>query len=90
VLAGQGKGLCPAQRTQTFTALALHALFTFEPVLESALVIGAMTVDAARGSDDPFDPRIHELRGHRARSTVASTTAHCWRQPDPALAPGGG
>jgi histidine ammonia-lyase len=28
-------------------------------VLEAALVIGALTVDAARGSDGPFDPRIH-------------------------------
>ena len=37
--------------TQTSTALALHALLSFEPVLEAALVVGALTVDAARGSD---------------------------------------
>jgi histidine ammonia-lyase len=71
-LALQAKeGLALINGTQTSTALALHALFTFEPVLESALVIGAMTVDAARGSDDPFDPRVHELRGQPGQIDVA-------------------
>ena len=45
------RGLALINGTQTSTALALHALLSFEPVLESALVIGALTVDAARGSD---------------------------------------
>jgi len=65
------EGLALINGTQTSTALALHALFSFEPVLESALVIGAMTVDAARGSDGPFDPRIHELRGQPGQIDVA-------------------
>ncbi|MCB2027291.1 MAG: aromatic amino acid lyase, partial [Rhodoferax sp.] len=45
------EGLALINGTQTSAALALHALFRFEPVLESALVVGALTVDAARGSD---------------------------------------
>jgi len=49
----------------------LHALLTFEPVLEAALVVGALTVDAARGSDGPFDPRIHALRGQPGQIDVA-------------------
>jgi histidine ammonia-lyase len=65
------EGLALINGTQASTALALHALFTFEPVLEAALVIGALTVDAARGSDDPFDPRIHALRGHPGQRDVA-------------------
>ncbi len=65
------EGLALINGTQTSTALALHALFSFEPVLESALVIGALTVDAARGSDGPFDPRIHELRGQPGQIDVA-------------------
>jgi len=65
------EGLALLNGTQTSTALALHALFALEPVLESALVIGAMTVDAARGSDGPFDPRIHELRGQPGQIDVA-------------------
>ena len=65
------EGLALINGTQTSTALALHALFSFEPVLEAALVIGALTVDAARGSDGPFDPRIHELRGQPGQIDVA-------------------
>lgn len=65
------EGLALINGTQVSTALALHALFSFESVLESALVIGALTVDAARGSDGPFDPRIHALRGHPGQIDVA-------------------
>jgi histidine ammonia-lyase len=65
------EGLALINGTQTSTALALHALLSFEPVLESALVIGALTVDAARGSDGPFDPRIHALRGQPGQVDVA-------------------
>ena len=68
---GPKEGLALINGTQTSTALALHALFCFEPVLESALVIGALTVDAARGSDGPFDPRIHALRGQPGQIDVA-------------------
>ncbi len=65
------EGLALINGTQTSTALALHALLSFEPVLEAALVVGALTVDAARGSDGPFDPRIHELRGQPGQIDVA-------------------
>ena len=65
------EGLALINGTQTSTALALHALFSFEPVLEAALVVGALTVDAARGSDSPFDPRIHALRGQPGQIDVA-------------------
>ena len=34
-------------------------------------MIGALTVDAARGSDGPFDPRIHALRGQPGQIDVA-------------------
>jgi len=68
---GAKEGLALINGTQTSTALALHALLSFEPVLEAALVIGALTVDAARGSDGPFDPRIHSLRGQPGQMDVA-------------------
>lgn len=65
------EGLALINGTQTSTALALHALLAFEPVLEAALVIGALTLDAARGSDGPFDPRIHAVRGQPGQIDVA-------------------
>jgi histidine ammonia-lyase len=68
---GAKEGLALINGTQTSTALALHALLSFEPVLDAALVIGALTIDAARGSDGPFDPRIHELRGQPGQIDVA-------------------
>jgi histidine ammonia-lyase len=70
------EGLALINGTQVSTALALHAFLTFEPVLEAALVIGALTVDAARGSDGPFDPRIHALRGQPGQIDVA----RCYRE----------
>lgn len=66
------EGLALINGTQTSTALALHALFSFEPVLQAALVVGALTVDAARGSDGPFDARIHALRGQPGQIDVAA------------------
>ncbi|MFM7706067.1 MAG: histidine ammonia-lyase, partial [Rubrivivax sp.] len=72
-LALQAKeGLALINGTQVSTALALHAFFAFEPVFEAALVVGAMTLDAARGSDGPFDPRIHALRGQPGQIDVAA------------------
>ena len=65
------EGLALINGTQTSASLALHAVLAFEPVLESALAIGALTVDAARGSDGPFDPRIHALRGQPGQIDVA-------------------
>ena len=65
------EGLGLINGTQVSTALALHGLFAFEPVLEAAIVVGALTVDAAKGSDGPFDPRIHALRGQPGQIDVA-------------------
>ena len=65
------EGLALINGTQVSTALALHAFLSFEPVLEAALVIGALPVDAARGSDGPFAPRIHALRGQPGQIDVA-------------------
>jgi len=69
------EGLALINGTQVSTALALDALFSFEPVLEAAIVVGALTVDAARGSDGPFDPRIHALRGQPGQIDVARYSA---------------
>ena len=76
---GAKEGLALINGTQTSTALALHALLSFEPVLEAALVVGALTIDAARGSDGPFDPRIHQLRGQLPR--VAQRQRHSQLAP---------
>jgi histidine ammonia-lyase len=72
VTLGPKEGLALLNGTQFSTAHALLALFAAERVFQSALVSGALATDAARGSDTPFDPRIHALRGHRGQIEVAS------------------
>jgi histidine ammonia-lyase len=52
--------------------VALAALFETEIVFQTALVVGALTTDAYRGTDTPFDPRIHALRKHRGQIEAAS------------------
>ncbi|MCP5083462.1 MAG: histidine ammonia-lyase [Alphaproteobacteria bacterium] len=66
------EGLALLNGTQVSTALALAGLFEIERVFRGALITGALSVDAALGSDVPFDPRIHELRGHEGQKNVAS------------------
>jgi histidine ammonia-lyase len=70
---GPKEGLALLNGTQVSTALALQGLFAAENVFAAAVVAGAMSVDAAMGSDTPFDPRIHELRGHLGQIEVAAT-----------------
>lgn len=68
------EGLALINGTQVSTALALHGLFMAERLLEAGTVIGALCVDAAKGSDAPFDPRIHAVRGQPGQIAVAAAT----------------
>ena len=65
------EGLALLNGLQASTAIALSALFTCETLFETAIIAGALSVDAAFGSDVPFDDRIHKVRGHRAQMDVA-------------------
>ncbi|MEE2691523.1 MAG: histidine ammonia-lyase [Pseudomonadota bacterium] len=69
---GPKEGLALLNGTQVSTAIALDALFRAENVFASALVAGAMSVDALQGSDAPFDARIHALRGQPGQIAVAA------------------
>ena len=66
------EGLALLNGTQVSTALALAAVFRTDNVLAAALVAGAMSTDAVKGSDVPFDRRIQEVRGHRGQIAVAA------------------
>jgi histidine ammonia-lyase len=66
------EGLALINGTQVSTALALHGLFMAERVLEAAMVTGALSIDAARGSDAPFDARIHAVRGQPGQIAAAA------------------
>ena len=57
------EGLALINGTQVSAALALHGLFMARVLFRTAVLAGAMSVDAAKGSDAPFDHRVHEIRG---------------------------
>ena len=69
---GPKEGLALLNGTQVSTALALAGLFAAERALSAAFVAGALSIDACLGSDTPFDPRIHAVRGHRGQADAAA------------------
>jgi histidine ammonia-lyase len=71
LILGPKEGLALLNGTQFSTAYALAGLFEAEALFRAALVTGALSTDAAKGSDAPFDPRIHALRRHRGQAEVA-------------------
>ncbi len=93
---GPKEGLALLNGTQVSTALALSGLFATESVLAAALVSGALTLEAIKGSVKPFDARIHEARGQAGQIAVAAAVRalldgsaidpshpHCGRVQDP-------
>lgn len=65
------EGLALLNGTQVSTGIALVALFAAEQAFSAAVVAGALSVDAACGSDAPFDSRIHAIRGQPGQIHIA-------------------
>ncbi|WGT64058.1 histidine ammonia-lyase [Variovorax paradoxus] len=68
---GPKEGLALLNGTQVSTALALAGLFGAEDVFASALMSGALSLEAIQGSIKPFDARIHAARGQPGQIAVA-------------------
>ena len=66
------EGLALINGTQVSTALAIDALLATERLFEAAVISGAVTLDAARGSDGPFDERVHAVRGQPGQIDCAA------------------
>ena len=69
---GPKEGLALLNGTQFSTANALAGLFETERAFQAALVTGALSTEAAKGTDAPFDPRIHALRRHCGQIEVGA------------------
>ena len=65
------EGLALLNGTQVSAVLAAFGLAAAADCFNAALVAGAMSVDAAAGSDAPFDGRIHALRGQPGQIEAA-------------------
>ena len=74
------EGLALLNGTQVSTALALGAVFRAENVFSAALMAGAMSSDAVKGSDTPFDRRIQSVRGHGGQIAVAAVLRDLMRE----------
>ena len=57
--------------TQGMLAVGVLALLAGETLVDSADVIGALTLDALRGTDVAFDERIHKARPHPGQLKTA-------------------
>lgn len=69
---GPKEGLALLNGTQASTAFALNGLFAAEDLFAAAMVTGSLSVEAALGSRRPFEPLIHEVRGHQCQIDVAA------------------
>lgn len=76
------EGLALLNGTQVSTALALAAAFRAENTLAAALAAGAMSADAIKGSDTPFDKRIQQVRGHGGQIAVATVLRELMRDSE--------
>ena len=76
---GPKEGLALINGTQASTAIALDALFIGERVFGSAIVAGALSLEALKGTDVAFDPRIHAARGQPGQIDGRRRVARsCW------------
>ena len=69
---GPKEGLALLNGTQFSTAYALAALFEAGTLFHSALVTGVLSTEAAKGSDAPFDARVHQLSQHIGQRECAA------------------
>ncbi len=68
---GPKEGLALINGTQFILAYAVANLQRMHYCLETADLIGAMSLEALTGTKSPFDERLHELRPYRGNQLVA-------------------
>ena len=93
---GAKEGLALINGTQFIASYAVLGLHRLHNLLETADIIGAMSLEGVLGSASPFDPDLHKLRAfagsihvaHRLRvmlqnSEMVASHANCGRVQDP-------
>ena len=66
------EGLALINGTQLMVACGIFGLDEGTNLVEHADLIGAMTVEALRGTTTPFEPHVHRLRPHRGQAQSAA------------------
>jgi histidine ammonia-lyase len=73
------EGLALINGTQMMTAFAALAVEQARQLAKVSDIAGGMSVEALRGSDTPFDHRIHNLRPYRGQRAAASNMRRLMR-----------
>ncbi len=82
------EGLALINGTQVMTAIAGLALAEAWRLARTADVVGGLTLDALKGTDVAFDPRIHAARPHPGQGASRAQPAQAPRgEPDPRVPP---
>ncbi|HYV34501.1 MAG TPA: histidine ammonia-lyase [Gemmataceae bacterium] len=66
------EGLSLINGTQVSTALLAEAVVRARHLSKIADIAGAMTIEATKSSQKPFDPRIHQIRPHAGQIACAA------------------
>lgn len=66
------EGLALINGTQIMTAIGCLVVADAARLCRVADIACAMTVEALRGSERPFDPRVHEVRPHEGQQATAA------------------
>ncbi len=69
---GSKEGLALVNGTQAMTSLLGVAALETRVLIRQADLVGALSTDAYRGSDEPFDSRLHRLRPHPGQIASAA------------------
>jgi histidine ammonia-lyase len=72
---GEKEGLALINGTQAMKAVGGLALFEAMNLFQTAVLTGAMSLEALKGTPVAFDPRIHALKPHRGQEEVADALA---------------
>ncbi|NGO70464.1 phenylalanine aminomutase (D-beta-phenylalanine forming) [Streptomyces boncukensis] len=66
------EGLALINGTSGMVGLGSVVLEQARRLLDTYVLVSALSVEGLRGMTKPFDPRVHELKPHRGQRTVAS------------------
>jgi histidine ammonia-lyase len=79
---GPKEGLALINGTQFILSFAVKSVQLLHNCLESADIIGAMSLEALTGTKAPFDARLHDLRPYRGSKLVAQRLRKILDQSD--------
>src|SRR6201996_1244006 len=71
VVLGPKEGLALINGTQFILSFAIKAVQRLHQALQTADLIGAMSLEGLMGSARPFDPRLHNIRPYKGNKLVA-------------------